>query len=77
MAGLRGTPEERRQEKQKRALANQAEMHAVRARTAATGWQLLIHACGYAKAVGKDLNDQGRRDLARELAQIVERRTQR
>lgn len=74
MAGLRGTPEERRQAKQKQRQSNRVMTVFARINGAASAREELVHACNYALAVGKRLDEDGRKALARHIVAIVDER---
>lgn len=74
MTAVRGTREQRQQAQQLRTRRKRAAEFAVRIRTATTGRALLWHACNFALAVGRDLTDTGRRELARQIVALVDER---
>lgn len=68
------TFEERQAQRVKRHRQRGVRFHAARVREATNGRDRLAAACYYAQAVGKDLDDAGRTELAREIVAVVERR---
>lgn len=74
MAAIKGAPEERRAARLKRSRERQTAFHAARVTAATNGRQRLDAACCYATAVGRDLDEAGRTDLARAIAALVDER---
>lgn len=72
---VRGTTfEEREVARQQRTRKNRLDHFVDAIRGAKTGRQRLQQACQFAKAVGDDLDDQARTAMAREIAEIADRR---
>lgn len=74
MAVRGATAEERRQARTERTRKNRLQFFVDAIRDAATGRQRLQQACQFAKAVGDDLDDAARTEMAREIAEIADRR---
>jgi hypothetical protein len=68
------TVEERRAAREKLSRRRQVQFHAGRVREAGNGRERLVRALNYAQAVGKDLDDAGRTELARAIASVVDGR---
>jgi hypothetical protein len=68
------TVEERRQARAAAGRKRQVTFHASRVRAASNGRERLVYACAYAQAVGANLDDAGRTDLARAIAALVDER---
>lgn len=68
----RGTPEQRREQRQQVREANRVDFTRRRAHAAASGHQLVVVACNAALAASRRLTDPARRTLARTIAQAVE-----
>lgn len=73
---LKGTPAERRAQKEQRRQQNRAEFVKARAETVVQhgrgGHQLVVVACNAALAASKRINDGARRRLANAIARVVE-----
>ncbi|GAA0719686.1 hypothetical protein Drose_05990 [Dactylosporangium roseum] len=70
---LRGTPQERREQKARQRAANRVAHVQARAGAARGGHQLVVVACNAALAASKRINDEARMRLARAIAEVVER----
>ncbi len=78
MSAVRGTTaEERAEARRLRRGWRRLDYFTRQIRDATTGRQRLQQACAYAKAVGDELDDQGRTNLAREIAELADRRNPR
>lgn len=72
---VRGTTaEERQAARAGRTAARRLRFFVDEIKAARTGRQRLQQACQFAKAVGDDLDDEGRTLMAREIAEIADRR---
>ncbi len=67
------TPEERRAAKRAATRKNREAYFFKEVRDARNGRERVQHVCRFAKAVGDDLDDERRTELARELAEVVTR----
>ena len=74
MAVRGATAEERVQARKQRTRRNRLQFFVDAIRDATTGRQRLQQACQFAKAVGDDLDDRARTEMAREIAEIADRR---
>lgn len=74
MKRIRGTPEERRDQREQRRAANRVRHVRDRATAAAatSGHQLVVVACNAAQAASRRITDPARRALAHAIAQAVE-----
>lgn len=70
---LRGTPAERREQKALRRKANRTNHVTSRAGQARGGHQLVVVACNAALAASKRITNDARLDLAKAIAETVER----
>lgn len=71
------TLEDRRAARDLRGRENRANLFRQRILASTTGREVLIHACDYLKAVAKhQLDDAGRRELARQLVAMADERNQ-
>lgn len=78
MPAVRGTtPEERAAARQLRRGQRRLKFFTEEIRKAANGRQRLQQACQYAKAVGDELDEPGRNELAQEIAELADRRNPR
>jgi hypothetical protein len=68
------TFEEREAARRERTRRNRLDHFIGAIRDARTGRQRLQQACQFAKAVGDDLDDPARTAMAREIAEIADRR---
>jgi hypothetical protein len=68
------TVEERRIARATERVKRRVKFYAGRIRQARTGREQLAHACDFAKAVGDELDDRGRRELARLIAGLADER---
>jgi hypothetical protein len=67
------TVEERREAREERRRVNRRNFVTKRANGARNGRERLVAACNAALAIGRRLTDDGRRALAHEIIQVVER----
>lgn len=78
MPAVRGTTtEERAEARRLRRGQRRFEFFANAIRTAVNGRQRVQQACQYAKAVGDELDEDGRNAFAKELAELADRRNPR
>ena len=68
------TFEERQAARRERTRKNRLAHFVDAIRDAKTGRQRLQQACQFAKAVGDDLDDEARTAMAREIAEVADRR---
>lgn len=71
------TAEERQAARAARTAHNRLQYFIDAIRDATTGRQRLQQACQFVKAVGDDLDDTARTEMAREIAEIADRRNRR
>ncbi len=75
MKAVKGATAEERAAARKVRTSQRRLTHFIDAiKEAKTGRQRLQQACQFAKAVGDDLDEQGRIEMAREVAEIADRR---
>jgi hypothetical protein len=74
MAVRGSTPEARREARGAQRAQRRLDHFIHEIRGATTGRQRLQQACQFAKAVANDLDDDARTDMAREIAEIADRR---
>lgn len=71
------TAAERAEAKAVKTRKRRVAFYAGRIRAARNGREQLGHACDFAKAVGDDLDDAGRRHLAQQITQLADGRNTR
>lgn len=67
------TPQERREKRAERSRVNRRNFIVERLRTAKNGREVLVTAANAVLAAGQDLTDEGRRKLATEVLEAIQR----